>query len=315
MGDLKSLEAFVWIVRLGGFRAAAARLNTTQPSVSARIDQLEKSLGVTLFHPPRRTVLTREGEILLGYAERMVGLMSELRGAVAAPGAVSGLLRIGAVETLVHSLVPRLIQSINASHPNVTIDLMVDSTDALGPLLLEGKVDISMQVGRIADAGMITQPLCALPLAWLASPSLDLPPGPVCLQQMTRWPVISFSRNTELVTKVQRIFSASGVPGIRLWGSSSLTIMARLAMDGLASCIVPLATVRREVAAGQLRVLDVTDISLPPNQLYVSYAARPDNFLARMVADTARDIGASLEADGEADRKKLSPPYETTIRH
>ncbi|MGL1138605.1 LysR family transcriptional regulator, partial [Vibrio parahaemolyticus] len=49
MLDLKSLETFVWVLRLGGFRKAAERLNTTQPAISARVSQLEDELGVSLF--------------------------------------------------------------------------------------------------------------------------------------------------------------------------------------------------------------------------------------------------------------------------
>lgn len=303
MRDLKSLEAFVWIVRLGGFRAAAARMNTTQPSISARIDQLEKYLGVTLFEPPNlRKSLTREGTIVLAYAEQILGLMGDLRTAISAPGTLRGVLRIGVVETLVHSLMPRLMEVINAAYPNVTIDMMVDTTDVLSKQLIEGKVDVSMQVGAVADARAISQPLCRLPLGWVISPSLPLPEGPVSIHDLTRWPVLSFSHNSPLITEMQRAFTACGVKDLRLWGSSSLTMMVKLATDGLGSCILPLVTVSREVARKRLRVIDVHDFTLPENTFFVSYLRTPDSYLTSVVAEHARHFGLLLEKADQRER-------------
>ena len=49
---LAQIEAFYWIARLGGFRAAAARFNLTQPTISLRIRGLEQALGLKLFERP-----------------------------------------------------------------------------------------------------------------------------------------------------------------------------------------------------------------------------------------------------------------------
>ena len=63
MTDLARLEAFLWIARLGTFRAAAEPAsNLTQPSITARIRTLEAELGVVLFERSGRTMrLTADG--------------------------------------------------------------------------------------------------------------------------------------------------------------------------------------------------------------------------------------------------------------
>ena len=50
------LETLLWIARLGTFAAAAARLNTTQPAISARVRELESHLGTALFRREGRTM-------------------------------------------------------------------------------------------------------------------------------------------------------------------------------------------------------------------------------------------------------------------
>ena len=58
--ELIQLQAFLEAAALGSFRRAAAALNTSQPSVSARIQALEAEMGVPLFHRTARGVRTHE---------------------------------------------------------------------------------------------------------------------------------------------------------------------------------------------------------------------------------------------------------------
>lgn len=298
MHELRWLETFVWVVRLGGFRAAAARLNTTQPSVSGRIDQLEAHLGVALFAPQhRRTTLTREGTILLAYADQLLATVSELRTVIQQPDAVRGVLRLGVAETLVHSLMPRLVEAISATYPQVVLDMMVDTTPVLAEQLCEGRIDVSMQVGPVEDPRAINQPVCHFPLGWVASPALPLATGDLSLAALTAWPVLSFSHASPLSAEIQRSLAVQGVAGLRLWGSASLTLMVRMVLDGVGTAILPLALVRQEIAQGRLRQLTVRDVALPFNGFQASYLRRPDSFLAMMVVEKAREIGQRLEAE------------------
>lgn len=315
MNDLKCLETFVWVARLGGFRAAAGHLNTTQPSISARIDQLESHFGTLLFGPPqKRTTLTREGTVLLEYAERMLSIMTEARSVVSRADAVRGVLRLGVAETLVHSLMPKLIAVINANYPELVVDMMVDTTNVLSEQLLRGQVDVSMQVGPVADPRAINQRLCHLPLGWVASPELPIGEGPLTLARLAEWPIISFSHSSPLAEEIKRALAGEGREQVRLWGSASLTIMIRMALDGMGSCILPLALVREEIERGRLRRIEVEGVMLPPNGFQIAYLRKPNNFLAALVARHACQIGKTLEEKARPDRDSRSPRSKNTIR-
>ncbi|MGO6908261.1 LysR family transcriptional regulator, partial [Rhizobium ruizarguesonis] len=78
MVDFKALETVLWIAQLESFRAAAEKLNTTQPAISVRVAQLEEELGTQLFDRSSRTLsVTPAGRQVLTYADRLLRLRAE----------------------------------------------------------------------------------------------------------------------------------------------------------------------------------------------------------------------------------------------
>ncbi|WP_297921826.1 LysR family transcriptional regulator, partial [Metallibacterium sp.] len=77
------MEAFQAVVEAGGVGRAARRLHRAQSSITARIRQLQASLGVALFERDGRALrLTAAGDVLLDYTGRLLGLAEEARAAV-----------------------------------------------------------------------------------------------------------------------------------------------------------------------------------------------------------------------------------------
>lgn len=295
MRDLRSLETVIWIVRLGGFRAAASRLNTTQSAISARIAQLEQELGIRIFQRGARVTLTAEGTALLRYAEQMVDLREEMLRAIADPAAMRGLLRIGISETLAHTLLPRLVQRIGATHPAIVLDMVVDITPTLRQSLAAGQIDIAMLAGTVDDPRAVNQPLCSYPLGWLAAPALGLPERPLRLAELTRWPILSFSHDTEVSAALRALFDRAGAPGVRLWGSTSIATMAELARAGVCVSVMQVVAADRELVSGALRRLEVSDVELPDIPFHVAYLRQPDSHVAATIAALAREIAGTAD--------------------
>ena len=81
--DLSDLRIFTAVIHEGGVTRAAGRLNRVQSNVTTRIRQLEDDLGVALFiRDGKRLHLAPAGQMLRGYAERLLALADEARGAV-----------------------------------------------------------------------------------------------------------------------------------------------------------------------------------------------------------------------------------------
>src|SRR3979411_3386670 len=100
MTDFKAIETFLWVVTLGSFRGAAQKLNTTQPAISQRIAQLENEVGVKLLQRDRRMVLpTPSGRQMMVYAEKLIGMRSEMLAAGGDRSAMRGVLRVRGPQT------------------------------------------------------------------------------------------------------------------------------------------------------------------------------------------------------------------------
>src|SRR5260370_24949398 len=148
MVDFKSIETFLWVVTLGSFRAAGEKLNTTRPAISQRIAQLEREVGVKLLNRDHRVASpTPSGRQLMVYAEKLIGLRSEMMAAVGDRSAMRGVLRLGVAETIVHTWLPRLIKSVNTAYPNLSMEIEVDITPHLNARLLGQEIQASCLPG------------------------------------------------------------------------------------------------------------------------------------------------------------------------
>lgn len=198
MQDFKTLETFVAVATLGGFRAAAERLNTTQPAVSQRIAQLEHHYGARLLERTSRVVTTTDkGREFLAYAERILRLGAEMRSALSEPGAMRGTLRLGVAETIVHSWLPGFIGHVARQHPAIAVEIEVDTSPLLRGRLIAKEIDLAFLLGPLTDPLVRNLPLNRVPLAFLASPDFALPNLPLSVAALAQLPLITFARHTQ----------------------------------------------------------------------------------------------------------------------
>lgn len=174
--NFRQLEAFIAIVQLGSFGAAAARLNATQSAISARVQELESSLGVELFDRRRRRVrLTPKGRELLDYAERAMDLASEIKHRVGAPEILSGIVRVGVAELIALTWLPQFVALVNERYPLISLDCHVALTRNVAARLKAGEIDVALIPNAVGlEASYERERLGSNRLVWMASPRLGL---------------------------------------------------------------------------------------------------------------------------------------------
>jgi DNA-binding transcriptional LysR family regulator len=301
--DFKSIETFLWVVTLGSFRGAGQRLNTTQPAISQRIAQLERELGVKLLHRDHRVVSpTPSGRQLMVYAEKLIGLRAEMMAEVGERSAMRGVLRLGVAETIVHTWLPRLIKSVNTAHPNLSLEIEVDITPNLTARLLEQEIELAFLVGPLSAAGVRNRVLCDYPVGVLASPSLGLGNGSLKIQDLAKFPIITFPRKSQPYEIVRSLFNRPDLPPIRLHASASLATVIHMAVEGLGIAVIPTSIVENELADGRLQLL-ATELKIPPLTFSASWLASPDTLAVELVADLAARIAQQSSAVVDVPRR------------
>ena len=281
--DLRSLEIFYWVAQLGGFRRAAAKLNTTQPSVSGRVLALEAQAGGRLLERDRGRVRpTARGVVLLGYAGRMLALRAEMQAAMQDTGVLRGTVRLGVSETIVHTGLGRLMHALAAAHPHLTVDVLVDVSPRLRSGLIAGELDVAVLLGPVVAAGVRDLPLGAFPLVWVARP--DLIEGAPSMADWVRWPILTYARGTGPYEELCALF---GDAPVRLFANSALSAVIRMALDGIGVGVIAAGAVQAELADGRLVALPGPALS--PLVFTASTTGRPGS-LGGVVAAHAADL-------------------------
>jgi len=296
MIDLRNIETFFWASSLGGFRAAAEKLNTTQPTISQRIASLESDLGVRLFERDARGVtLTPKGRELLPHAERMLRMRQDLIEVARARDVMVGTIRIGVSETIVHTWLYALIEHMHAAHPALMFEIEVDTSQALRAQLLSHQLDLAFLMGPIQEANVENLPLCQYPLAWVASPRLKLGPEPVPLARVAAYPIITHASSTWPYRLVRELLVQEGVVTPRMYGSGSLNTIVRMVRDGIGACVIAPVVISRELESGELREFRV-QAELPDLVFTASWVRGADNRLRATVAQLGCDFAQAHSA-------------------
>jgi DNA-binding transcriptional LysR family regulator len=293
MLDFRSIETFLWVVKLGSFRGAAQRLNTTQPAISQRIAQLERELGVKLLNRDHRIASpTPSGRQMMVYAEKLIGLRTEMLAEVGDRSAMRGVLRLGVAETIVHTWLPRLIKHVNQSYPNLSLEIEVDVTPNLHARLLAQEIELAFALGPPSAPGIRNRVLCDYPVNFLASPMLGLGDAPVSAEEIAKFPIITFPRKTQPYERVRALFNRPDLPPIRLHASASIATVIHMAIEGLGVAVIPAAIVENELADGRLQELK-TNLRMPPLTFTASWLASPEMIAIERVAELAAETAES----------------------
>jgi DNA-binding transcriptional LysR family regulator len=298
MVDFKALETFMWVANLRSFRGAAEKLHMTQPAVSMRIAQLEYLLKVRLLERDRKLVaLTDKGRTLLVYVDRLLRLRTEMIEAVGDLTSMRGLVRLGVSETIVNTWLPTLMERVNTAYPNLELEIEVDISQNLLDRLVSKNLNLAFLLGPAGNPNVQSRPLCTYPLAFVTGRKITFASKTIPLEEIARWPIITFSRNTQPYVAVRELFSRRGLsPTIH--ASASLATAVRMALDGIGIAVIPPAILATMLGQKQLRSL-TSDVELPSLNFVVSWPAAPDSFGAQKVAEIAVEV-----AKGESQSRK-----------
>lgn len=174
--DPELLRAFVAVVDGGGFTRAAAKLHRTQPTISQQLKRLEERLGTPLMQRNTRSVaLTERGELMLGYARRLLALNDEAVEALAETQ-LQGSVRLGAAQDVADGGLADLLVHFTRLHPGVRLEVRVDANLILREEVERGALDLAVLIQEPGQGGVGCEVIERLRRVWVASPALVIDP-------------------------------------------------------------------------------------------------------------------------------------------
>ncbi len=167
--EIDVLRTFVTGVELGSFAQAAARLGRSPAAVSAQLRKLESQLEQPLFRKAgRKLALTDAGELLLGYARRLLELNDEAVTRVRST-TIEGWVRVGLPHDFAENGLPAVLARFARSHDKVRIEARAERNSELIKRVAAGQLDFALvwqdeRVTRYLDK------VAELPLVWVGQP-------------------------------------------------------------------------------------------------------------------------------------------------
>lgn len=218
------IETFVRIVEAGSLSAAAAQLGGTQPTVSRRLQLLERTMGVRLLQRSTHAIrLTEDGQRCYERAKDLIATWqsfeSEVRGAGDEP---IGTLRVVAPHAFGQDQFVLPLACYLRKYPNMRVEWLLH--DRMPDLIAEN-VDCAIRVGAVTDPSVIAIKLGVVPRIVIASPELlQGAPVPQHPEELARLPWLAL--RTFYRTEVSLTHCATG-------GTERFGIQPRLSTDGL----------------------------------------------------------------------------------
>jgi DNA-binding transcriptional LysR family regulator len=246
---MAALRCFAVAVRTGSMSRAAAALARSQPAVSQQIRRLEDVLGRRVVRRIARGIeLTREGELLLPLAERILALNDEAQRQVRSRVA-GGRRRIGMIEDVAASSLQMALADFAHVHPEMELDVLVAEGEAMRDAFAAGQLDLA-----VADPALIggtPRRRRIFSLVWVAAPSFDSARDPL--------PLVLFRHACEWRVRTIKALDHAGRGWRAAFESGSLT-----AIQGAVRAGVGVATLLPGNIESGMTPLEARDHNLPP---------------------------------------------------
>ena len=273
--QLVQVEGFLEVARRGSVSRAAEALFITQPTLTARLQGLERELGTPLFlrtsHGMR---LTDAGRAWIPFAERALRALVDGRDALdQVMSATAGHLMIAAAPAISTYVLPELLERFVAAHPRVEVSVRTGHSENVVELVLHDEVQIGL--GRaIHNPDLELRPFHTEDLVLVCSPDHPFTRrSSVAMAEVAGQKPIMFDRTSSYYEITQATFLSKGVSLRGLMELDSIEAVKKMVERGLGIALLPGTAVAREVAGGTLCLVKMKDA--PPMQnTIVAYRRR-----------------------------------------
>ena len=284
--EIDLLRSFAAVADTGSFTSAAELVARSQSAVSVQVKRLEEIVGRRVFERTSRSLaLTPTGQVLLGYARRILALNDESVRSLSGP-AVVGEVRLGITEYFVPTELPALLARFTAAYPGVHLEVSMGLSRDLRESVEHKRLDVALV--RLAPRER-AKAIWSEPQVWVAPEGLETAPGTALPLALLPEPCVLRQFALETMKRLKR------PARVAFTGSSMASVQAAV-RAGIGVSILP----RSSVLPG-MRILPKGRNHPDPGPLDIGVlrgqGAQPD-----VVAALERVVGEALQVVALARR-------------
>lgn len=231
--NFQQVQVFKMVMETGTTTKAAAALNTTQPSISRKLTDLQRAAGIQLFeHHHGRLRPTREGRQLYQSVRKHFEGLEKIETAVAIlRKSGTGVLRLGSTPTLATGLLPAILARFMQQFPGTHISLQTLATPQLEELLQQGLIDLALTTGTIDQSVFETSILARAGAVCIMPPMHALAREPwIALNALRQHRLLLLDDSDTIVVRMRELLAGDEQPeDIAVATNSSITICALVA--------------------------------------------------------------------------------------
>ncbi len=302
--NLRFVEAFYWVANLRSISRAAEKLFITQSAMSSRIAGLEEELGTLLLDRRDKSFrLTVAGARFLVHAQKLLELQrfakAELNG-----GNIIGdqVLRVGAIESVMHSWLIDWLSDLRNQHPGIAIELTVETTPLLLDHVRRGVIDLAFAAAPANGDGVRSEPMPEMPMVFMGNRSMQSKRSHSA-EQLVAMDIMTFQRGSQPYVALVDLLRHAKIEGARIHAISSISAMAELVEANFGIATLPYAAAMRLSTTREVCIVRSV-LSLPPLTLFASYRADPTSINMAVAIASARQCARRL--DTHATQRKSS---------
>jgi DNA-binding transcriptional LysR family regulator len=261
-----------------------------QSNVTARIRQLEETLGAPLFHRHSRGVtLTVAGQRLLPYADRVGHLLAEARRAVVDDGKPKGPLSLGSLETTAGLRLPSLLASYAADYPEVDLVLKTGTTCELVDEVVAHHLEGAFVCGPVDHPELAEEAVFSEELVLVTARAIRH------LDELVRkggLKTIVFRAGCSYRDRLDAVLASRGVVGVRRLDFGSVEGILGCVAAGVGVTLLPKGVVEAAWREGRVAV---HELPLAESRVDTMFVRRRDAYTSSALAaflDRARQISA-----------------------
>ncbi|MHB8294198.1 MAG: LysR family transcriptional regulator [Acidimicrobiales bacterium] len=274
-----SLALFVDVLRLGSLSRAAEAQLISQPAATARIRQLERSLGLRLLERgPTGSTPTEAGTVVAGWANVLLSDAEAMWLAIESlNGPSSGQLRLASSYTIAEYLVPAWLAAFHQRHPDVSTSLDVDNSSRVADAVRDHRADLGLVESPEVPRGLRSAVVGHDELVLVVQPghALSRRRRPLPAAFLADLGLVLREKGSGTRSALDQALGTAGLPPpeARVELGSSSAVKAAVA-SGMGPSVLSRLAVRSELEAGSLVQVEMAGVDLR-RELRAVWAAQP----------------------------------------